>query len=154
MSMDWWPSSLAHVPKEDPWADEHVVLAEITSFDDGPTSAPGVKSRCWCRWTSSTHCVSTLRRLASRYRINGPRPFPTKKPYKPRFWIAAQEDVRERYEPLVLSWSSHNNTVLAPDLGFLMTYELVSRVVADGTVIWDDLTGPVRDVLGAEVVAA
>jgi hypothetical protein len=35
-----------------------------------------------------------------------------------------------------------------------MTYELVPRVVADGTVIWDDLTGPVRDVLGAEVVAA
>ena len=53
----------------------------------------------------------------------------------------------ERYEPLVLPWSSHNNTVLAPDQGFLMTYGLVPRVIIDGTVIWDDLTGPVRDVV-------
>jgi hypothetical protein len=75
---------------------------------------------------------------------SGPWPVPTGNPYKPQFWVEAH--VRERYEPLVLSWSSHSNTVLAPDLGFLMTYGLVPRV-AGGTVVWDDLTGPVRDVV-------
>jgi hypothetical protein len=35
MALDWWPAPLAHVPKEDPWAHDHVIVAEIKSFDDG-----------------------------------------------------------------------------------------------------------------------
>src|SRR6202040_3657381 len=35
MTTDWWPAPLAHVPNEDPWAHDHVIVAEIKSFDDG-----------------------------------------------------------------------------------------------------------------------
>ena len=36
MSTDWWPTLLAHIPKEAPWSDQHVVVAEIKSFDEKP----------------------------------------------------------------------------------------------------------------------
>lgn len=35
MTTHWWPAPLAHVPEEDPWAHDHVIVAEIKSFDDG-----------------------------------------------------------------------------------------------------------------------
>jgi hypothetical protein len=147
VSTDWWPSSLAHVPKENPWANEHVVVAEIKSFDDGPQPGFRMTFSALVPFDKLNALRPILASLGSAVSTNGPWPIPTDSPYRPQFWVEATEDVRERYEPLVLSWGSHENTVLAPDPGFLMTYGLIPRVVADGTVVWDDLTGPVRDVV-------
>ena len=36
MNEDWWPVQLAHIPAEDPWIDDHVVVAEVRSFDGRP----------------------------------------------------------------------------------------------------------------------
>jgi hypothetical protein len=78
---------------------------------------------------------------------SGPRPVPGGAEYKPQFWVKTYGALRDRYEPLVLAWTSHNSTVLASDPGFLMTYGLVPRPGADGAVHWDDPTAPVRDVV-------
>lgn len=32
----WWPDLLKHIPKEDPWADPMVTVAEIRSFGTPP----------------------------------------------------------------------------------------------------------------------
>jgi len=79
---------------------------------------------------------------------SGPGPFPKgDQAYEPRFWINAQGLPEGRYEPLVLSWRSHDHTVFVPDPGFLMTYGLAPRSVGNGAVHWDDPAGPVRDIV-------
>src|SRR5262249_49017867 len=36
MSSDWWPTPLQHIPAENPWEEDDVVVAEIRSFDEQP----------------------------------------------------------------------------------------------------------------------
>ena len=36
MTNEWWPTHLSHIPKENPWDDAHVVVAEIKSFNEKP----------------------------------------------------------------------------------------------------------------------
>ena len=65
------------------------------------------------------------RGLSHEIRASGPNPVPEAAPdYDPRFWVSAQDLPRDHYEPFVLSWTSHDQTVLAPDRRFLMTYGL------------------------------
>jgi len=56
-------------------------------------------------------------------------------------------DGSKRFESLVHSWRNHNKTVLVPDDVFLRQYELVPRILKDGSMSWDDLDGPVYDVV-------
>jgi hypothetical protein len=147
VSTDWWPASLAHVPKEDPWADDHVVVAEIKSFEDGPKTGQRITVSSLVPVAKLDALRQNLASLSFEVSASGPRPFPSGDGYRPRFWIETHGDLRDRYEPLVLEWTSHNCTVLLPDPGFLMTYGLVPRPAADGAVHWDDLTRPVRDVV-------
>jgi hypothetical protein len=63
----------------------------------------------------------------------------------PRFWIDGPGGAR--FESLVHSWREHNKTVLLPNDAFLMRYGLVPRVLKDGNIAWDDLSGPVYDVV-------
>jgi len=56
-------------------------------------------------------------------------------------------DRSKRFETLVHSWRNHNKTVLLPDNAFLIRYGLVPRVLKDGSMSWDDLDGPVYDVV-------
>lgn len=36
MKADWWPQPLRHIAEEQPWAGEHVLVAEIRSFEEKP----------------------------------------------------------------------------------------------------------------------
>lgn len=63
----------------------------------------------------------------------------------PQFWIDGPGEAR--FESLVHSWREHNRTVLLPSDAFLMRYGLVPRVMKDGNIAWDDLSGPVYDVV-------
>jgi hypothetical protein len=67
--------------------------------------------------------------------------------YEPRIWVVARNLPQERYEPLILSWDGNNHTVYVPDPGFLMTYGLIPRPLADGDQVWDDLRLPMRGVV-------
>lgn len=56
-------------------------------------------------------------------------------------------DASKRFESLVHSWRNHNKTVVVPDDAFLTQYGLVPRILKDESVSWDDLDGPVYDVV-------
>src|SRR6266851_3657220 len=148
MTTEWWPQSLAHIPRENPWAHDPVTVAEIKNFENGRH----VSRRLTISTLVPMRGLSAVRRnlaaLDHSLRTSGPRPFPQKdRAYKPRFWIDGYGSLRARYEPLVLSWQSHDRTVFAADPGFLMTYGLVPRVGDDGVTYWDDPTGPITSVV-------
>ena len=71
--------------------------------------------------------------------------------YQPRFWIFGGEAAPDGLEPLVVSWTSANTTVLRIDQGFVMTYGLVPRVIRhpDGQIDehWDDNEEPRSDII-------
>src|SRR6266849_4754848 len=148
MSGDWWPSQLSHIPNEDPWGSKYVVVAEIKRFDDaGYTSARELFSAL-VPIAELDEVKKSLAKLGHGVSTTGPHPMPHgDSVYEPRFWIEARDLPSERYEPLVLSWSSHDRTVLLPDPGFLMTYGLIPRTLANGVVSWDDPARPVHDVV-------
>jgi hypothetical protein len=64
----------------------------------------------------------------------------------PAFYISGRDGSR-RFETLVHSWRNHNKTILLPDDAFLARYGLVPRALKDGSLSWDDLSGPVYDVV-------
>lgn len=145
---DWWPASLAHIPNENPWAAEQVVVAEIRSFDD--EAGPGQR-----------HMISVLVPIADlddlrrnpaslhfEVETSGPRPSSSAIGYTPKFWVASHGESPKKFEPLVLSWTSHDQTVLVPDPGFLMTYGLIFRNDG-GNTHWDDPRRPKHDVVVA-----
>src|SRR5262249_30910029 len=74
-----------------------------------------------------------------------PSPFPGWS-YDPKFWVSAKGLPQEKYEPLVLSWASHDKTVLQLDPKFVMTYGLAPRAAGD-LVCWDDPAGPNYDLV-------
>jgi hypothetical protein len=123
MTIDWWPKSLAHIPKEDPWAHDHVIVAEIKSFDDGGHMGTRFTISALVPIADLDAVRQNLAALDSEVRRSGPRPFPQEdRAYEPRFWIEFYGSSGGRYEPLVLSWRWHDHTVFVPEPGFLMTY--------------------------------
>jgi hypothetical protein len=148
MTIDWWPKPLAHVSKEDPWAHDDVIVAEIKSFDDSGHLGLHTTVSALVPISDLDAVCKNPAALEPEVRTSGPWPFPQEdRAYEPRFWIEAQGLSEGRFEPLVLSWRSHDHTVFVPEPGFLMTYGLAPRPVGNGAVHWDDPAGPVRDVV-------
>ncbi|HWE73338.1 MAG TPA: hypothetical protein VG328_09285 [Stellaceae bacterium] len=143
---DWWPASLAHIPAEDPWADERVKVAEIQSFEDGSHTGLRITVSALVSVLELPRVRKNLASLGHKVSTSGPHPFPGDEPFMPAFWIEGYGLLDKRYEPLVLSWQSHDRTVLLPDAGFLMTYGLSPRNVGE-IVYWDDPEVPARDVV-------
>jgi len=118
MTIDWWPAPLAHVLEEDPWAHDHVIVAEIKSFDDGGHSGARITISALVPISDLNAVCQNLAALEPEVRTSGPWPFQKEdRAYEPRFWIAYGLS-GGRYEPLVLSWRSHNHTVFVPEPGF------------------------------------
>jgi hypothetical protein len=148
MTIHWWPVALAHIPKEDPWAHDHVIVAEIKYFDDGGHTGARITISALVPIPDLDAVCQNLAALDNEVRTSGPWPFPREdKAYEPRFWIEAYGLSGGKYEPLVLSWRSHDHTVFTPDPGFLMTYGLAPRPLWNGAVHWDDPARPVRDIV-------
>src|ERR1022692_1379473 len=148
MSSDWWPSQLAHLPMEDPWGSEYVVVAEIKSFDEAPHVGHRRTFSALVPINEIDEVTKNLAKIEQSVSTTGPHPLPHGDyVYKPEFWIEARDLPSQRYEPVVLSWSSHDRTVLLPEPGFLMTYGLMPRPLGNGFVSWDDPASPVQDVV-------
>ncbi len=148
MNKDWWPTHLTHVPKERPWDDTHVVVAEIRSIDERPHPGQRTTFSALVPMDEVDAVKESLAELSHEVSASGPHPSP--RPgftYDPRFWIGATDLPSQEYEPLILSWSSHDKTVLLPDPRFLMTYGLAPRSAKGGFVFWDDPAGPVYEVV-------
>jgi hypothetical protein len=63
--------------------------------------------------------------------------------YKSAFWIIGPHGMGDRLEPVVVSWETHNKTVMMPDNGLLMTYGLCPRLQkTPDKIIWDNLSRP------------
>lgn len=92
--------------------------------------------------------LSLPRGLEHEVSASGPRPWGGAAPtYDPSFWVRAHNLPAKRYEPLILSWRSNDQTVLVPDPRFLMTYGLVPRTLSKGKIAFDDPQAPAFDVV-------
>jgi hypothetical protein len=148
MDEDWWPRLLAHIPGERPWSERNVVVAESRSIEEG--TYPGERRSITILVPVAEIDGVSLALVGLDHEVSssGPNPVPDSAPtYRPEFWVSAIGLPRDRYEPLVLSWTSHDKTVLAPDPGFLMTYGLVPRSAGRGATSYDDPQGPVYDIV-------
>lgn len=143
----WWPDLLKHIPEKDPWADPMVTVAEIRSFE-----APSKGRReSWTALVTPEDLDSLrgkLRAFNETVETSGPRPSPKPAvPYQPKFWIGAYLDEEcLKFDPLVLSWTAHNHTVMVLDPGFTMTYALIPRAHGDGAIHWDNPATPEYDI--------
>lgn len=148
MNDHWWPSHLSHIPKEDPWEHTHITVAEIKSIDEKPHTGQRTTFSALVPIGELDEVTGALAKLECDVSASGPHPsFFRGSIYEPHFWIGASDLPSDRYEPLVLSWSSHDKTVLQLDPKFLMTYGLSSRGANEGMLFWDDPAGPVHDVV-------
>jgi hypothetical protein len=144
---DWWPALLAHIPGEDPWADDNVVVAEVKSFDEQPYTGHRTTFAALVPIDQIGAVKAALVNFDCEVSTSGPRPdYSEDRPFTPRFWVATNKP-SDKYEPLILAWRSHNKTVLQPDPGFLMTYGLVPRAIDGGAVHWDDSELPRHDIV-------
>jgi hypothetical protein len=147
MNDDWWPDLLAHIPQEQPWASPRFVAAELRSFDD--PWFPGLRTTFSALIGVDELAALNGELIHFNYQVetSGPRPVPEAAGvYRPAFWIAAGPDYKLRCEPLVLEWETNNRTALVIEPGFLMTYGLVPRAVADGSIHYDDWAVPEFDI--------
>lgn len=148
MKEDWWPNLLSHIKHEDPWDEPEVVVAELKSFDEAPFPGERRSYTALIPMEDFDAVSSRLAGLSHDVNSSGPDPVPESAPsYSPSFWISAVDLPSDRYEPLVLSWTAHDRTVLLPDPRFLMTYGLIPRTVEDGGVSYDDPAGPVHNIV-------
>src|SRR5215471_6714838 len=140
---NWWPAPLAHVRDADPWAESDVVVAQILSFDESPHTGQRRAFTALVPMATLEEVRENLAQFKHEVRASGPHPLASSDhPYTPKFWMQTTGLSRRRYEPLVLSWSSHDKTVLQLDPGFLMTYGLTPRSLSNGETLWDDPAGP------------
>jgi hypothetical protein len=145
---NWWPTSLTHITHENPWGDNHVVVAELRSFEGTPFHGYRRTISVLIPISKLPEVKANLVRLENEVSASGPHPTPSDgQPYEPKFWVGAQGLLDLRYEPLVLSWSSHDRTVLFPDPGFLMTYGLTPRPGESSMILWDDPAAPSHEVV-------
>lgn len=73
--------------------------------------------------------------------------------YKPLFWLyVSPSSGLKKAEPLVVSWTSANKTVLSIDQGFLSAFRLVPRLLKN-EIFWDDLSGPDYGVIKNQLVS-
>jgi hypothetical protein len=135
MNNDWWPAPLAHIPAEKPWSDQDVIVAEVKSFNEQPH--PGSR-QTFTTLVPVDQIDDVTKALANLdHSVSTTRPAEDR-PFMPTFWVSAKDLPSEKYEALVLTWKSHNTTVLQPDPGLLMTYGLVPRPGKGGIVYWDE----------------
>ena len=76
MTIDCWPTSLAHIPKEDPWAHDHVIVAEIKSFDDSEHMGTRFTISALVPIADLDAVCQNLAALDPKVSTSGPWPFP------------------------------------------------------------------------------
>lgn len=147
----YWPESIRHLAAPyDDGASEHVVIAEIN--DDELCGYKGAK-----RVYTALIPIGIVDDVLTSpggigWEVRSWGPLPTVgegQIYDTRFWIDGRKSSDERFQTIINGWKRHDREVVLPDNVMLMTYGLVPRYLADGTVCWDDPQGPVYDVIRA-----
>jgi hypothetical protein len=149
MEANWWPRLLHHIIHEQPWEEASVAVASLRTIENEPHRPGERRSYTVLISVADFAAVSAnLAGLAHEVRASGPHPLASAAPdYNPAFWVSAVGLPSDRYEPLILSWTSHDRTALVPDPRFLMTYGLIPRAISGGRTVYDDPAGPSFDVV-------
>lgn len=149
MQSDWWPKLLQFIPKENIWAETKVPVARLFSIQNGSYNPGEFRGFTALVPLADLPAVkATPRSLDHEVSASGPHPWDGAAPtYNPSFWVSGRGLPKEQYEPLILSWTSNDQTVLVPDPRFLMTYGLVPRTLSKGKVVFDDPKTPIFDVV-------
>jgi hypothetical protein len=146
---DFWPASLAHIaePYVAP-SDEYVIVGEVSSEPANGYRGNRLIYTALVPRGQVDAALQAVGGIGQGVRAHGPRPCVGKEGgYDSSFWINGPDGPATRYEALVHTWRVHNRDVLIPDDGFLMCYGLTPRTLADGTLVWDDPSVPVYDVV-------
>lgn len=149
MHPDWWPLHLQFIPQEHLWAANTVPVARLRTIENGDHYPGEFRSyTVLVPVADLPAAIAYPRGLAHEVSSSGPRPWAGAAPdYDPSFWVDAHNLPQDRYEPLVLAWTSKDKTVLVPDTRFLMTYGLMPRPLKDGKVTFDDPATPTFDIV-------
>jgi hypothetical protein len=129
---------------------EHVVIAEISESD--VNGYKGAKHVCTALIPMDLvdKVLKSPGGIGWEVRSWGPLPTVSEgQIYETRFWIDGRKGIDEKFQTVINAWKRHDREVVLPDNVMLMTYGLVPRYLADGTVCWDDPQGPVYDVIRA-----
>jgi hypothetical protein len=104
MADNWWPTPLAHMAGEDPWAHDNVVVAEVKSFDEQPHAGHRRIFAALVPLDQIKVVQAAFANLDHDVSASGPRPFYQEdRPFKPDFWAGAKGLPSEKYEPLILA---------------------------------------------------
>jgi hypothetical protein len=150
---DWWPDFIPPLDDNSFIQDQHITVAEIVE--------PGGEGSYRQVFTALAPPPVAEQVLASPgsigFEVSATGPHPSvsagSEPlgYEPRFFIFGGEAAPDGLEPLVVSWTSANVTLLRLDQGFLMTYALLPRVIGSGRgeieEHWDDSETPQTDIV-------
>jgi len=143
---DFWPEPLRHcaLPLVNA-ADEFVTIGEITSE---PINGFRGTRMLYAAVVPTAEVDSVLKNVGgighgvfSRTQIQTG----SDDEHVPDFWISGPNG--KRFEALVHTWKNHNKIVLFPNDALLEHFKLIPRMTKDGQILWDDLDGPVYDVV-------
>lgn len=146
---DYWPKAVAHLREPyDDGASDHVIIAEVNEAPHNGYKGVRIVSTALIPLGLVYEVLSAPGGIGHEVRSWGPQPCVDEgQIYDTTFWIDGRNGHNERFQTLINSWKRHDREVLVPDNVLLMTYGLVPRHLADGTVCWDDPHGPIYDVL-------
>lgn len=148
-----WPPPLAHCGRPlSQSTDEWITVAEITSEPANGYKGNRLLYTALISKADLSDVLSSVGGIRNNVSLAGfQRVFGPNGECSPQFWINGANG--EKYETLVHTWDNHRQLVLLPDDGFLMAYQLAPRLLADGSMAWDDLNRPVYDVVRVSPVS-
>lgn len=146
---EYWPKAVVHLREPyDVGLSEHIIIAEINEAPHNGYRGARLVSTAMIPLGLVDEVLRVPGGIGHEVRSWGPHPCVAKgRIYDTSFWIDGRKGSDERFQTIINSWRHHDREVLLPDNILLMTYGLVPRYLADGTVRWDDPQGPVYDVL-------
>jgi hypothetical protein len=145
----FWPKAVAHLQeKYDDGVSDHVIIAENNKEPCNGYKGLRIISTALIPLALVDEVLSSPGGIGYQVKSWGPRPCVNKDEiYDTSFWIDGRKGCDERFQTIVNAWKYHTHNVMLPDNVMLMTYGLVPRYLNDGSVCWDDPSGPVYDVL-------
>jgi hypothetical protein len=151
----FWPASLAHVAfPHDTAGSEYITIAEISEAHVGGFEGYRKVTVALVPLAMVSEILQSTAATGHEIQSHGPLPIvdDVGPPHRSGFWIAGIER-ENRFEPLVNAWRGSDTDVLVPDNNLLMVFGLVPRHTGESQLSWDDLHGPVYDVVRTSTVS-